>query len=172
MPATKTKLRHSLKQARLVLPPEQHAAKSAAIANRLREAVDWSAVNTLHVFEPIKRSREVDISSFISVLHAEYPNLKLFTSKQLDGVWKTFSLDNIQHSTPIQFDAIIVPMLGFDDKLQRIGYGGGYYDRFLATQPQAKKIGVCFDIGKLARVPAEPHDIPLDAIITEVTVYS
>ena len=63
-------------------------------------------------------------------------------------------------------------MLGFNSKaLHRIGYGGGYYDKFLATQPQAQKIGVCFEQGKLAQIPAELHDIPLDVIITENHIY-
>jgi 5-formyltetrahydrofolate cyclo-ligase len=69
------------------------------------------------------------------------------------------------------FDVIIVPMLGFDTSLQRIGWGGGYYDKFLATQPKAKKIGVCYSIGEVERIPAEPHDIPLDMIMTERHTY-
>ena len=64
-------------------------------------------------------------------------------------------------------------MLGFDPKtLHRIGYGGGYYDQFLATQPQAQKIGVCFDHGKTENIPTEPHDIPLDVIVTEENIYT
>jgi 5-formyltetrahydrofolate cyclo-ligase len=62
-------------------------------------------------------------------------------------------------------------MLAFDTSLQRIGYGGGYYDRFLATQPQARKVGVCFELGKVQYVRSEPHDIPLDSIVTERRVY-
>jgi 5,10-methenyltetrahydrofolate synthetase len=65
-----------------------------------------------------------------------------------------------------------VPLLGFDTKtLHRIGYGGGYYDRFLATQSQSLKIGICFEQGKLAELPADRHDIPLDTVITETAVY-
>lgn len=70
---------------------------------------------------------------------------------------------------PAEFDLILVPMLGFDDQLQRIGYGGGYYDKFLATQPHASKIGVCFELGRLDQpIPAEPHDIPLERVVTEL----
>ncbi len=74
---------------------------------------------------------------------------------------------------PEQFDVIIVPMLGFDPKtMHRIGYGGGFYDKFLATQPHAKKIGVCFDLGKVDHIETEAHDVPLDLIITETVVLS
>jgi 5-formyltetrahydrofolate cyclo-ligase len=78
------------------------------------------------------------------------------------------SADTDQLADPVPaFDVIIVPMLGFDASLQRIGWGGGYYDKFLAAQPQAIKIGVCYSIGEVEHIPAEPHDVPLDMIVTE-----
>jgi 5-formyltetrahydrofolate cyclo-ligase len=63
-------------------------------------------------------------------------------------------------------------MLGFDASLHRIGYGGGYYDRFLADQPKAKKIGVCYEVSKVGKIPAEPHDVPLDFIVSESHTYT
>jgi 5,10-methenyltetrahydrofolate synthetase len=64
-------------------------------------------------------------------------------------------------------------MLGFDPKtLHRIGYGGGYYDKFLAGQPEAKKVGVCYEAGKTGQIPMESHDIALDMVVTENQVYS
>jgi 5-formyltetrahydrofolate cyclo-ligase len=175
MNPTKTALRHSFKQARLALSPEERQAKSTAIVSHFWQAVDWSAVSSLHCFEPIERLGEVDISDFVEAVQTEYPNVKLFTSRQVDKTWQIISLTDgktVSEAVP-QFDIITVPMLGFDPKsLHRVGYGGGYYDRFLATQPHAKKIGLCFDLGqfpKLSQFPVEPHDIPLDAIITEST---
>jgi 5-formyltetrahydrofolate cyclo-ligase len=76
-----------------------------------------------------------------------------------------------RESAPDVFDVVIVPMLGFDNDLQRIGYGGGYYDKFLAGQGGAKKIGVCFTLGLISKVPSEPHDIKLDTIVTENKIY-
>jgi 5-formyltetrahydrofolate cyclo-ligase len=205
---TKAALRRSLKQARLALSSEERQAKSTAIASRLWQAVDWSAVTSLHCFEPIERLGEVDISDFIEVLRDEYPNIHVFTSRQVNKIWQIVSLTNgkpipesrlhDESKAPLllQFDVILVPMLGFDPQtLHRIGYGGGYYDRFLAAQSQARaqpqsqprldpqtrsqtsgsaraqKIGLCFDLGKLENLPTELHDIPLDAIITESIVY-
>jgi len=69
------------------------------------------------------------------------------------------------------FDVILVPMLGFDSSCQRIGHGGGWYDRFLAQNPRALKIGVCFEDFKVAQVPRESHDIKLDYVVTEAQVY-
>lgn len=172
MNLTKTELRHMLKQARLALSPEDRQTKSTAIAGHLWQAIDWSEVTTIHCFEPIEHLGEVDTTDFIAALADEHPTLQLFTSRRLNSTWQIVSLtDGKPVSAPPQFDVIIVPMLGFDDNLQRIGYGSGYYDRFLATQPGTKKIGICFDLGKIPLIPAESHDIPLDTIITESQTY-
>ena len=93
------------------------------------------------------------------------------TSRLIGDTWELVSVRGTP--PPDTFDVVIMPMLGFDPKtLHRIGYGGGYYDRFLATQPEAQKIGVCYDSAQTTDLPSEPHDIQLNQIITEVTVYS
>jgi 5-formyltetrahydrofolate cyclo-ligase len=67
-----------------------------------------------------------------------------------------------------KFDLIIVPVLAFDKENYRLGWGGGYYDKFLATQSQAQKIGLCFKSGFMRTgLPHEKHDIPLDIVLTE-----
>ncbi|MGH6929200.1 MAG: 5-formyltetrahydrofolate cyclo-ligase, partial [Dongiaceae bacterium] len=64
--------------------------------------------------------------------------------------------------------ALLVPLLGFDAAGYRLGYGGGYYDRTLATMnPKPLTIGVGYEIGRLETIYPQPHDIPLDAIVTE-----
>lgn len=167
MNSTKAELRRQLKQVRLALSSEDRQAKNTAIISRLWQVIDWSVVKTVHCFESIERLGEVDTSDFIMALQAEYPAIQIFTSRLADNIWQIVSLTDGKSVPETQFDVIIVPMLGFDDNLQRIGYGGGYYDRFLAAQPAAKKIGVCFNLGKLDHFPAEPHDIALDTVITE-----
>ena len=63
---------------------------------------------------------------------------------------------------------ILVPGLAFTRAGQRLGRGGGYYDRFLASLPATTvKLGVCFDLQLVAELPVEPHDQRVDAIVTE-----
>jgi 5,10-methenyltetrahydrofolate synthetase len=169
---TKADMREQLKQTRMALSPEEREAKSAAICEKLKEASDWSIVQSLHYFEPLVTLKEVDTAAFLSWLQAEHPTVRLYTSRLIGGNWEIVSVADDQRAEAIQFDAILVPMLGFDPKtLDRIGHGGGHYDRFLSTQPTAQKIGVCFEHGKVDDIPAEPHDIPLNSIITEETIY-
>lgn len=166
----KAELRSHLKKLRLDLSDEKRLTLSQQICNQL-EVLDWSDVHNLHCFEPIARLGEVDISGFISDLQTQHPNIRLYTSRQIKGTWTVVSWQGSDPNESLHFDAVIVPMLAFDTSLQRIGYGGGYYDRFLATQPQARKVGVCFELGKVQYVRSEPHDIPLDSIVTERRVY-
>jgi 5-formyltetrahydrofolate cyclo-ligase len=67
-------------------------------------------------------------------------------------------------------DILLVPLLAFDRRGYRLGYGGGYYDRalaFLRAQKKVMAIGLAFAGQKVDHVPTEPHDAPLDAILTE-----
>ncbi|WP_246173970.1 5-formyltetrahydrofolate cyclo-ligase [Paraburkholderia hayleyella] len=67
-------------------------------------------------------------------------------------------------------ELLFVPCIGFDDAGYRLGYGGGFYDRTLAAWPHATRpmtIGIAYEVGHVAQLPRQPHDVPLDAIITE-----
>lgn len=66
---------------------------------------------------------------------------------------------------------LLVPLVGFDAAGYRLGYGGGYYDRTLAAMsPKPIAIGVGFEIGRMATIHPQLHDIPMDAIATEAGV--
>jgi 5-formyltetrahydrofolate cyclo-ligase len=67
-------------------------------------------------------------------------------------------------------DILLVPLVGFDNGLNRLGYGGGFYDRYIEKIEKIKKvikIGLAFSYQKLKRVPTNQHDKKLDFIITE-----
>jgi 5-formyltetrahydrofolate cyclo-ligase len=65
-------------------------------------------------------------------------------------------------------DVILMPLLGYDRAGTRLGYGGGYYDRTLASMPNLPKlVGFAFAAQELDFIPREAHDVPLDIVITE-----
>ncbi|MEM9230166.1 MAG: 5-formyltetrahydrofolate cyclo-ligase [Pseudomonadota bacterium] len=71
-------------------------------------------------------------------------------------------------------DVLITPLLAFDPRGYRLGYGGGYYDRTLSqlrARHAAVAIGLAYDVQAVDRVPSETTDQPLDAVITEAQVY-
>lgn len=68
---------------------------------------------------------------------------------------------------PDDIDLIVVPGIVFDKKGYRIGYGGGYYDRFLKNLSSTYKISLCYDFQLIDSVPNEDYDILIDSILTE-----
>ena len=80
---------------------------------------------------------------------------------------KTLSL----RLAPEELDAVLVPCVGFDASLGRLGHGGGYYDRYLRRCPQAKAILTAFEEQRLEYVPREAHDLSFSVLVTEAGVF-
>tara|TARA_B100000029_G_scaffold226696_1_gene224464 strand:- start:1410 stop:1958 length:549 start_codon:yes stop_codon:yes gene_type:complete len=71
-------------------------------------------------------------------------------------------------------DVLLIPLVAFDKNLNRLGYGGGYYDRYLAKFRKNKKImkiGIAYSIQKIQKIPTNKYDIKLDHVITEKIFY-
>lgn len=69
-------------------------------------------------------------------------------------------------------DAVIVPLVGYDESGFRLGYGGGYFDRTLAAaMPRPYAIGLGYADSKLQTIHPQPHDIPMNLIVTEESTY-
>ena len=82
-----------------------------------------------------------------------------------------FSLRSLEDAPTVpveELDLILVPGVAFDKKCNRLGRGGGFYDRFLdSVPPIVKTCGVSFEAQVVRLVPTRPHDRALDAVITE-----
>jgi 5,10-methenyltetrahydrofolate synthetase len=70
---------------------------------------------------------------------------------------------------PVVPDVVLVPCLGFTPQGFRLGYGGGYFDRWLAQHPHVTAVGVAWSVGELSEseFAAQPHDLPLMLVVTE-----
>ncbi len=156
MQEQKKALRKQLLTVRQQLPAGIVDHVSQDICQRAFRLLDWSTVQTVCTYEPAPNSGEIDTAPLLTML-SRLPNPPVVTMVEP------------QARAPMPrgtFDVIIVPVLGFDEQNHRLGQGGGWYDRFLATQPQARTIGLAHATAKTT-FPHEPHDIPLDIIITE-----
>ncbi|WP_407530430.1 5-formyltetrahydrofolate cyclo-ligase [Methylobacterium oryzisoli] len=81
------------------------------------------------------------------------------------GVW---NIPMPESGKPVSPDVLVVPLVGFDEQGYRLGYGGGFYDRTIAAmQTRPRTIGVGFELGRLTTIYPQPHDVPLEVIITE-----
>lgn len=147
------------------------------ICSELLKIVNNYNCKVVHVYLPM--GTEIDISPFIHQLLER--NLTVVSPKTLkerqlqhlilnsfdeleDGVFGTkHPLNSIEYIG--NYDLIVVPGLAFDNDNFRLGYGGGYYDNFLANNQKALKVGVFYPFQQVNSVPKEPHDIRLDKIL-------
>jgi 5-formyltetrahydrofolate cyclo-ligase len=147
--------------------------------------VNLSEINVLHTFLPIKKNKEVDTWLIIDRVKKEFPNVQISIPKVNN---QTASIDNFyfegteqvennmweipepKHGipTPIEkIDAVLVPLLAFDKQGNRVGYGGGFYDKFLFTcRADCQKIGLSFFemVDKIDGI--DGNDVPLNLVIT------
>jgi 5-formyltetrahydrofolate cyclo-ligase len=72
---------------------------------------------------------------------------------------------------PLTPDVLFVPLVGFTPALERLGQGGGHYDRWLAEHPPRLTIGLAWDVQACDTLPTEHHDQRLDAVITPTRIY-
>jgi len=73
---------------------------------------------------------------------------------------------------PVTPDALLIPLVAFDAAGNRLGYGGGFFDRTLAAfSPRPLAIGVGFELNRVRSLPTQPHDQPMDWIVTERGIW-
>jgi 5-formyltetrahydrofolate cyclo-ligase len=83
------------------------------------------------------------------------------------------SLPEARVVPPAEIGVILVPGLAFTKEGHRLGRGGGFYDRYLASLPSTTlKIGVCFAFQLVEALPTEPHDQRMDAVVTEDGLFA
>lgn len=169
------------------ITPADHEAWSFAVCEKL--AALFNAANiggkTVALYNPIKS--ELDITPLLHALYAEgvcvalpvvesgRPDLSFYrfhsTLKMEEGAFGVMQPEQMEQVVP---DIVIVPLVGFDRRGHRIGYGKGYYDATLALlraeNPSLLAIGVAFALQEVDSIPAGSHDMKLDAIVTEKEV--
>ncbi len=184
-------LRHSILAARDALSAEQRKKWAGILHSRLFRHEAITAAD--HIFIYVHFRSEVATIPVIQTLLAAGKTVsvpKTLPSQQKIIAVNLHDPDNqlipgyygipeptsqtIASSTiePQTIDTVIVPGSVFDPGGGRLGYGGGFYDRFLAEQaPQAQRIALAFAMQMVPRVPVEPHDQFMDYVMTETTLY-
>lgn len=185
--ADKAALRARFRAVREALSPEAYAAASAAICERIAALPEVERAQTVHVYWPLVHRREVDTRPLIRRLVARGARVVLPVVVGFEGApvlrhvafrgeehlqpnrWGIDEPIGPEEVSPEELDAVVVPALGAGRDGHRLGHGRGFYDAFLAGCPAAR-IGAVYAATLVPRVPAEPHDVPLDVIVTEEEV--
>lgn len=180
----KAPLRAAALAARRALDPAARTALSRAIARRLYDMPAWNRARSVHLFigavdgevetrgiaeTALMENRRV----YCPRVRRSPPGLDAYEIRSLDeleesprGLWEP-DRDRARPALRGEaFDLVLVPGLVFDRAGGRIGFGAGFYDRFLA-QTEAPRVALAFSLQLVGRVPAEDHDQPMDWIVTE-----
>lgn len=184
----KEELRKLYKNKREKLSDDQIDQYSIDIANQILQLDKLWDYQNYHIFLSIDRQKEVNTEFILSVLQGRDKNVLLSKSNFKQGTLTHYLLtdstvlkinaygipepeNGIQIQTD-QVEVIFIPLLAYDYKGNRIGYGKGFYDRFLAEcNPNTLKIGLSFYPPEEQIISdLDPHDIPLDYCITPESI--
>lgn len=183
---TKSELRRIYKEKRKLLTSTEIDAQSILILENLKSLPIWG--NTVfHVFVSIKHQNEINTFPLMDYLFQQNKRVVVPQTSgdhmisceiQPDVLWET---GNFNVPEPLKFmeinpkliQVIFVPLFICDLKGNRIGYGGGFYDRFFEkTNPNIIKIGINFFEPINEIIESEPFDIPLDYCVTPKSIVS
>lgn len=177
---TKQEIRKQIQKLRDALSPEEWKEKTDAICERVissdmfREATDVlcyvnikSEVGTGAIIEEAWRlGKNVWVPKVISDEQMEFYCIHSFSDLSV-GAFGISEPDGTGKVNCPEFALMIVPGVAFDLSGNRIGYGKGYYDRYIERCAHLDTMGIAFDIQLLEKLPADACDQPLDAVITE-----
>lgn len=94
-----------------------------------------------------------------------------FPGRQPEGLLASRKSGNLPVGCQMSSLLILVPGVAFDRKKRRMGYGKGYYDRYLAGLPGAIKAGIAYECQIVAHIPTEEQDISMDYMVTEAEIW-
>ena len=173
----KSELRQQMRQIKRQFSLQQLEELSLPIVARLKDRV--KDAQTVVAYFPLPD--EVDIRPLLDdlvaegktvllpkVIDIETMELRRYTDIHdlCEGAFHIMEPVGETYTDHTQIDVILVPGLAFDAARRRLGRGRGYYDRFLSEYRwTASVFGVCFDFQKVAEVPTDEHDIPVDEVI-------
>jgi 5-formyltetrahydrofolate cyclo-ligase len=184
----KKELRQKYKELRQQLSENEIEEWSLQIANQLIRLDIWQH-SFYHLFLPIESQKEVNTEYILQVLAGKDKNIVLsksdFSTREMTHFLLTDNttikknaydipepIDGLE--VPVsKIDVVFVPLLAFDEKGNRVGYGKGFYDKFLAEcKPEILKIGVSFFESENMISDVLNTDIQLDFCITPTKVYN
>ncbi|NJD35773.1 MAG: 5-formyltetrahydrofolate cyclo-ligase [Betaproteobacteria bacterium] len=178
----RAELRREKLAARMALAAATHAALSAGLEQHLAALLLPLPPQTLAFCAPVRG--EFDARPLASLLiqrgwQAAMPVVTAVDAPMSFRAWTPSSaMSADRYGIPIPADGavlvpdiVLLPLLAFDAQGFRLGYGGGYFDRTLAAMvPRPRAIGIGFELGRAPDIRPQPHDIGLDAVVTEAGV--
>lgn len=186
---TKKDIRKAYLAKRSSLTEEAAAELNAALLEQCRQ-LQLQDVSVAHLFLPITTKKEIDTYPLADWLRTEYPGIQLVLSRSYLAtgdmqhyLWETDTRlihnslgipepENGKLVAPAEIDLVFVPMLAFDERGHRVGYGKGMYDTFLQQcRDNVQKIGLCLFPPLPVIEDVYAGDVPLDMVVTPSRIW-
>jgi 5-formyltetrahydrofolate cyclo-ligase len=184
----KKELRKKYKELRQGLTPDAIEDRSLAIANRLLQLDIWDKIY-YHLFLSIEEQKEIDTEFILQILTGKDKEIVVSKSDFATlGMTHFLLTDNTKFKkneynipepvdgleVPVtKIDVVFVPLLAFDVKGNRVGYGKGFYDKFLSNcKPETIKIGLSFFEAEKNIEDVSENDIRLNYCVTPENIYT
>ena len=180
----KARLRAEMRSRRAQLSPAAVAEAGAAVARRLEELPAIAGARRVAAYRAVRG--EIPLDRLLDGERREVFTVPRVVGDDLEFVaWcegQSFERGSFGIPEPVDgevvafadHDAVLVPLIAFDGRCHRLGQGGGFYDRALASLPSGgprpAAIGVAYSFQQVAEVPQDRWDVPLDAVATDAGI--
>lgn len=176
---TKKELRREILGIRKAMEPEQVRSLSEIICRRVRDTESYKGCTSLCIYMPINKEVEADLLIEPALADGKRVYIPKVIGEEMvfnaydpalmieDGPFHIRESRSEEVLEPDEGTLIIMPGSVFDPQGHRIGYGGGYYDKYLSRYPVCRTMAVCYDLQIVEELPAEAHDICPQTIVSE-----
>lgn len=173
----KTELRREIRARKRAMTEEEIETRSAKLAQLFFASEAYQNAKTIYGYLPYNQEvrtvpmleRALKDGKKVAVPKVYGEEMKFLYLDNLNAVAKGYAgIPEPIADEPVAQDEtalVLMPGLAFDPQGHRIGYGGGFYDKFLAAEPNHPTLALCYEFQMLPRLDVEDHDIPVDTVL-------
>ena len=173
----KTALRKEIREKKRAMAPEQIEKASYALAQQFFATSYYREAKTLYGYLPYNqevRTEPILLQALkdgkkVAVPKVYGDTMRFIYLEDLNGIEKGYAgIPEPVADEPVAADEtalVLMPGLAFDKEGHRIGYGGGFYDKFLSAEPGHPTVALCYDFQMLPKLETEEFDVPVDLVL-------
>lgn len=173
----KQELRRAIRERKRAMTEEEIVERSNTLAEKFYNSPAYQAASTIYGYLPYNQEvrtvpmlqRALDEGKRVAVPKVYGEEMRFIYLEDLTQVSKGYAgIPEPIADAPVADDQralVLMPGLAFDPQGHRIGYGGGFYDRFLAQEPHHPTLALCYEFQMQAHLDTEEFDIPVDTVL-------
>ena len=173
----KQELRRAIRERKRAMTEEEIVERSNALAEKFYHTPAYQAASTIYGYLPYNQEvrtvpmlqRALDDGKRVAVPKVYGDEMRFIYLEDLTQVSKGYAgIPEPIADVPVAEDKqalVLMPGLAFDPQGHRIGYGGGFYDKFLAKEPHHPTLALCYEFQMQAHLDTEEFDIPVDTVL-------